>query len=75
MTAVSDDVRRLLMGYYWPGNVRELQHAVEHAMNMVSGRLIELEHLPDQLRKHGREKAPVFEPDADESSARACRNY
>lgn len=71
VTAVSDDVRRLLMGYYWPGNVRELQHAVEHAMNMVSGRLIELEHLPDQLRRHGREKAPVFEPDADESSRKS----
>lgn len=34
------------MSYHWPGNVRELQHAIEHAMNMVSGQMIQLEHLP-----------------------------
>lgn len=71
VATASDEVRRLFMGYDWPGNVRELQHAVEHAMNMVSGRIIELEHLPDRLRRHGREKAPVFEPEAEESSRKS----
>lgn len=71
VTSVSDEVRRLFIGYGWPGNVRELQHAVEHAMNMVSGRTIEFEHLPDRLRVHGREMVPICEPDALEVSRRS----
>jgi arginine utilization regulatory protein len=68
VTAVSDEVRRVFMEHFWPGNVRELQHAVEHAMNMVSGRVIEFEHLPDRLRRYGEEKAQIFAPDGEEAA-------
>lgn len=71
VTAVSDEVRRVFMEHPWPGNVRELQHAVEHAMNMVSGRVIEFEHLPDRLRRYGEEKVQVFAPDFAGSSRRS----
>ncbi len=49
---VSEEVQRIFADYPWPGNVRELQHAVEHAMNVVSGRTMELEHLPERLRNY-----------------------
>ncbi|MEO8070410.1 MAG: sigma 54-interacting transcriptional regulator, partial [Acidobacteriota bacterium] len=32
---------RLLMGYSWPGNVRELRNAVERAMLLASGEMLE----------------------------------
>jgi arginine utilization regulatory protein len=54
---LSEDVYRVFHSYGWPGNVRELQHAIEHAMNVVSGRVIEMEHLPDGLRRHNEEKS------------------
>lgn len=46
---ISEETRRAFFDYSWPGNVRELQHAIEHAMNIISGSIIELEHLPTQL--------------------------
>jgi arginine utilization regulatory protein len=41
----------LFHAYDWPGNVRELQHAVEHAINMVSGddSLITSVHIPEHI--------------------------
>lgn len=48
---LSDQTSQAFMSYHWPGNVRELQHAIEHAMNMVSGQTIQLEHLPFHLQK------------------------
>jgi DNA-binding NtrC family response regulator len=35
-----------IVGYAWPGNVRELENAVERAVVMASGELVDLEHLP-----------------------------
>jgi len=35
-----------LMAWPWPGNVRELEHAVEYAIAVANGALIEVEHLP-----------------------------
>lgn len=43
---VSDGVEKIFCRYGWPGNVRELQHCIEHAMNIMEGQLIEVEHLP-----------------------------
>jgi DNA-binding NtrC family response regulator len=37
-----------LRGYDWPGNVRELENAIERAMVVVQGDLIERQHLPMQ---------------------------
>ncbi len=51
VSAISEETRNAFMAYSWPGNVRELQHAIEHAMNVIAGSVIELEHLPVHLRQ------------------------
>jgi DNA-binding NtrC family response regulator len=41
-----------LKRYDWPGNVRELQNAVERAVALCRGNMVELEDLPDEIRRH-----------------------
>jgi two-component system response regulator AtoC len=41
---------RQLSAHHWPGNVRELENAVEQALVLSSGELIEPAHLPDSVR-------------------------
>ena len=36
--------------YQWPGNVRELENAVQHAVVMAEGAVVETWHLPNSLR-------------------------
>ena len=43
---LSPDATRALMLHSWPGNVRELENAIERAMVMADGPLIEASHLP-----------------------------
>ncbi|UWG95789.1 sigma 54-interacting transcriptional regulator [Dehalobacter sp. DCM] len=43
---LSKDVEIELLSYSWPGNVRQLQNAMIYAMNMTTGNVIELQHLP-----------------------------
>ena len=38
--------RRLLMTHDWPGNVRELENAIERAVVVATGPVIQLEDLP-----------------------------
>jgi PAS domain S-box-containing protein len=47
---VSQEVMAQLMGYEYPGNVRELENIIEQAFVLCRGRLIELHHLPAELR-------------------------
>ena len=35
--------------YPWPGNVRELQNTIERALNLLTGTIIKLEHLPPNI--------------------------
>lgn len=37
----SRDTQQKLLGYNWPGNVRELQHAVERAVILTSGNILQ----------------------------------
>lgn len=39
-----------LMKYLWPGNVRELENAIEHAMVLSQGKIVEPLHLPPEIR-------------------------
>ena len=39
-----------LRNYPWPGNVRELKNVVERAVSLADGDLIDLEHLPHEVR-------------------------
>ncbi|HET9947585.1 MAG TPA: sigma-54 dependent transcriptional regulator [Longimicrobiales bacterium] len=53
----SAGAREALLRHSWPGNVRELRHAVERAVLMARGRLIEASDLG--LRPRGEAAGPV----------------
>lgn len=37
------------MDYRWPGNVRELEHAIERAVILTRGRLLDVADLPEAI--------------------------
>jgi two-component system response regulator HydG len=53
---VDSRAMNLMLSYHWPGNVRELINALEYAVVLCPGGIIEPGHLPETLRdgeKHG----------------------
>ena len=40
-----------LLRYAWPGNVRELENAIERAVALAHGTRVELEDLPEEVRR------------------------
>ena len=50
---VSREARELLLSHSWPGNVRELRNALERAVILSEGGLIQAEHLPISLAGGG----------------------
>ena len=50
VVGVSDEVLARLMDHEYPGNVRELENIIEHAFVLCRGAMIEMAHLPPQLR-------------------------
>jgi transcriptional regulator of acetoin/glycerol metabolism len=40
------------MRYDFPGNVRELENFIEYAFILCHGAIIEVDHLPKELRNH-----------------------
>ncbi len=50
IAGVSDEVLARLMEHDYPGNVRELENIIEQAFVLCRGGLIELNHLPPELR-------------------------
>jgi DNA-binding NtrC family response regulator len=58
--SLSPDVEAVLTSYPWPGNVRELQNAIRGAHAMAGdSRQIELEHLPERMRRITPSKRPA----------------
>ncbi|UCD57880.1 MAG: sigma 54-interacting transcriptional regulator [Candidatus Hydrogenedentota bacterium] len=57
---VTLDAMSALLNYEWPGNIRELEHAIEHAMVLSRGHMIELTELPREIRR-----VEEFEPALD----------
>lgn len=49
---VTNDVLQLLMRYPWPGNVRQLESVIERSYVMCEGDVIDMEHMPEEI-KHG----------------------
>jgi transcriptional regulator of acetoin/glycerol metabolism len=41
-----------LLGYRWPGNVRQLRNVLRYACAVCDSNLIQVSHLPEQLRDH-----------------------
>jgi PAS domain S-box-containing protein len=58
IVGVSEEVLALLMAHEFPGNARELENIIEHAFVLCAGGIIELEHLPPEIR-HGDEVPAV----------------
>ena len=50
IAGVSDEVMARLMEHDYPGNVRELENVIEQAFVLCRGGVIELSHLPPELR-------------------------
>jgi transcriptional regulator with PAS, ATPase and Fis domain len=50
IAGISDDAMAALVRHFWPGNVRELENALEHAFVLCRNGMIDLAHLPEQLR-------------------------
>lgn len=65
VSGISKEAMRALVNYDWPGNVRELENAVERAVIIASGRQIELDDLPEAIRRG------ASEPSAHAREARA----
>lgn len=59
---VSRDALNLLTGYKWPGNVRQLEGAIERAILMAEGNMIEVDSLPLDIRENN---APAGKLDLD----------
>ncbi len=53
IAGVSDEVLARLMEHDYPGNVRELENIIEQAFVLCRSGLIELHHLPHELRPAG----------------------
>ncbi|MDD5698165.1 MAG: sigma 54-interacting transcriptional regulator [Victivallaceae bacterium] len=47
---VSPEAMRQLMNYDYPGNIRELENIIEQAFVLCRGNIIEIHHLPFELR-------------------------
>jgi transcriptional regulator with PAS, ATPase and Fis domain len=46
---LSADARRALESYAWPGNLRELANALERAVVLTTGEVVDAERLPDAV--------------------------
>jgi two-component system response regulator HydG len=53
--ALSSEALDAVMVYEWPGNVRELENALEHAVVLSRGNLIEASSLPERITKRRKE--------------------
>jgi two-component system response regulator HydG len=53
--ALSSDSLDAVMVYDWPGNVRELQNALEHAVVLSKGTVIDPASLPERITRRRRE--------------------
>jgi PAS domain S-box-containing protein len=62
IAGVSEPVLARLMEHDYPGNVRELENIIEQAFVLCRGNMIELNHLPPELRPAGSQATGVGQP-------------
>jgi two-component system response regulator AtoC len=51
--SLSPEASQALLAHRWPGNVRELKHALERAVVLAEGPVIQAEDLPEAVRAGG----------------------
>ncbi|MFW6113031.1 MAG: sigma-54-dependent transcriptional regulator [Thermodesulfobacteriota bacterium] len=59
---ITPEAMAALRSHYWPGNVRELQNVVERAVALCQGNMVELEDLPDEVRRYSPEDDEITVP-------------
>ena len=52
VSGISRRAQNLLSRYPWPGNIRELENVIGNACMMTDGPIIDIRHLPAELRSH-----------------------
>ena len=62
---LSPATKEALMNYFWPGNVRELENAIEHALVLSPGKVIEYQSLPPEIRYAKTNGTPPPPPSED----------
>lgn len=62
VAGVSEAVLARLMEHDYPGNVRELENIIEQAFVLCRGNMIELSHLPPELRPAGARATGAGQP-------------
>ncbi len=50
---ISDQAMARLLKHHYPGNIRELENIIEQAFVLCPGEVIEVRHLPSELRRSG----------------------
>jgi Nif-specific regulatory protein len=59
ITGISNGALDILSEHTWPGNVRELENAIERAVVVCDGFVIQARHLPSALREPAASLAPT----------------
>ena len=54
---ITEDAMRQLLAYDWPGNVRELENAMERAIALGTGPIVQISDLPSSLQNASRAQA------------------
>ncbi|MBD3337176.1 MAG: response regulator [Candidatus Eisenbacteria bacterium] len=71
---VAPQALQRLQSYAWPGNVRELENVIESSFAVGVERQIQLEHLPDAIRRPASEAAAASEEPRVQALADAERD-
>jgi DNA-binding NtrC family response regulator len=58
---ISQDADKALKAYRWSGNVREMENVIERAALLSANGLIEISHLPEEMRTASEHKALSLE--------------
>jgi two-component system response regulator PilR (NtrC family) len=56
---ISSPAMQLLMDYHWPGNVRELENAIERAVVLSTGAVLDVDLLPQTVRQPAELQLPI----------------
>lgn len=69
---IGTDTMRRLLSHPWPGNVRELENAIEHAVVLAKGQVVDAADLPAAMLGTGKQD-PTAHPTIMENEARLLR--